>query len=137
MNLLKEVAKDRLVIMVSHNADLAAEYSTRTVRIVDGKVVDDTDPLIDPDDVEEEEAVLDESGEPLPKKKTIRQRIKKTYQQIIHERREERKVSMGSAMTISISAKNLYSKNGALSLLRLRAVSASSVLRLFWRCLRA
>lgn len=109
MNLLKEVAKDRLVIMVSHNADLAAEYSTRTVRIVDGKVVDDTDPLIDPDDVEEE-TVLDESGEPLPKKKTIRQRIKKTYQQIIHERREERKVSMGSAMTISISAKNLYSK---------------------------
>ena len=109
MNLLKEVAKDRLVIMVSHNADLAAEYSTRTVRIVDGKVVDDTDPLIDPDDVEEE-VVLDESGEPLPKKKTIRQRIKKTYQQIIHERREERKVSMGSAMTISISAKNLYSK---------------------------
>lgn len=76
MNLLKEVAKDRLVIMVSHNADLAAEYSTRTVRIVDGKVVDDTDPLIDPDDVEEE-VVLDESGEPLPKKKTIRQRIKK------------------------------------------------------------
>lgn len=109
MNLLKEVAKDRLVIMVSHNADLAAEYSTRTVRIVDGKVVDDTDPLIDPDDVEEE-TVLDESGEPLPKKKTIRQRIKKTYQQIRHERREERKVSMGSAMTISISAKNLYSK---------------------------
>ena len=59
--------------MVSHNADLAAEYSTRTVRIVDGKVVDDTDPLIDPDDVEEEEVVLDEAGEPLPKKKTIRQ----------------------------------------------------------------
>lgn len=110
MNLLKEVAEDRLVIMVSHNADLAAEYSTRTVRIVDGKVVDDTDPLIDPDDVEEDEVVLDESGEPLPKKKTIRQRIKKTYQQIRHERREERKVSMGSAMTISISAKNLYSK---------------------------
>lgn len=110
MNLLKEVAEDRLVIMVSHNADLAAEYSTRTVRIVDGKVVEDTDPLIDPDDVEEEEVVLDESGEPLPKKKTIRQRIKKTYQQIRHERREERKVSMGSAMTISISAKNLYSK---------------------------
>lgn len=109
MNLLKEVAKDRLVIMVSHNADLAAEYSTRTVRIVDGKVVDDTDPLIDPDDVEEE-TVLDESGEPLPKKKTIRQRIKKTYQQIRHERREERKVSMNGAMTISISAKNLYSK---------------------------
>lgn len=110
MNLLKEVAEDRLVIMVSHNADLAAEYSTRTVRIVDGKVVDDTDPLIDPDDVAEEEVVLDESGEPLPKNKTIRQRIKKTYQQIRHERREERKVSMGSAMTLSISAKNLYSK---------------------------
>ena len=111
MDLLKEVAEDRLVIMVSHNADLAAEYSTRTVRIVDGKVVDDTDPFIDPDDVEEEEpVVLDENGEAQPKKKTIRQRIKKSYQQIRHERREERKVSMNGATTISMSAKNLYSK---------------------------
>ncbi len=41
MNLLKEVAKDRLVIMVTHNADLAKEYSTRIIELKDGKVTSD------------------------------------------------------------------------------------------------
>ena len=44
MDLLKEVAREKLVIMVTHNPDLAAEYSTRIVRLSDGKVIDDTDP---------------------------------------------------------------------------------------------
>ena len=44
MNLLKEVAKDRLVIMVTHNPDLAKNYSTRIVRIKDGKIIDDSNP---------------------------------------------------------------------------------------------
>jgi len=44
MALLKEIAKDRLVIMVTHNPDLAAEYSTRIVRLLDGRVIDDTMP---------------------------------------------------------------------------------------------
>ena len=43
MDLLKEIAKDRLVIMVTHNPDLAAEYSTRIIRLLDGEVVDDSD----------------------------------------------------------------------------------------------
>ena len=45
MDLLKEVAKDRLVIMVTHNPELAEEYSTRIVRLSDGKVIDDTNPI--------------------------------------------------------------------------------------------
>jgi len=45
MELLKEVAKDRLVIMVTHNPELAAEYATRIVRLRDGKITDDTNPL--------------------------------------------------------------------------------------------
>ncbi len=45
MELLKEVAADRLVVMVTHNPELAAEYSTRIVNIKDGKIVGDTDPL--------------------------------------------------------------------------------------------
>ncbi len=45
MGLLKEIAKDRLVIMVTHNPDLAAEYSTRIIRLLDGEVVDDSDPF--------------------------------------------------------------------------------------------
>ena len=44
MELLKEIAKDRLVIMVTHNGDLAARYSTRIIRLLDGVVTDDTDP---------------------------------------------------------------------------------------------
>ncbi len=44
MDLLKEVAKDRLVIMVTHNPELAEEYSTRIIRLVDGKITDDTMP---------------------------------------------------------------------------------------------
>ena len=44
MELLKEVAKDRLVIMVTHNPELAEEYSTRIVRLKDGVVIDDSDP---------------------------------------------------------------------------------------------
>lgn len=43
MELLKEVAKDRLVIMVTHNPELAEDYSTRIVRLKDGKIIDDTD----------------------------------------------------------------------------------------------
>ena len=43
MDLLKEVAKDRLVIMVTHNKELAEAYSTRIVELKDGKVTNDTD----------------------------------------------------------------------------------------------
>ena len=45
MDLLTEIADDRLVIMVTHNPDLAAEYSTRIIRLLDGEVVDDSDPF--------------------------------------------------------------------------------------------
>ena len=44
MNLLKEVAKDRLVIMVTHNPELAEEYANRIIKIKDGKVQEDTNP---------------------------------------------------------------------------------------------
>ena len=44
MELLKQIAQDRLVIMVTHNPDLANEYATRIIRLKDGQVVDDTMP---------------------------------------------------------------------------------------------
>lgn len=46
MELLKEVAKDRLVVMVTHNPDLARDYATRIVNIKDGKILSDTNPYI-------------------------------------------------------------------------------------------
>ena len=45
MDLLKEVAQDRLVIMVTHNPELAYEYATRIVNLADGRITDDSDPF--------------------------------------------------------------------------------------------
>ncbi|MBQ9195792.1 MAG: ABC transporter ATP-binding protein/permease [Clostridia bacterium] len=45
MEVLKEIARDRLVIMVTHNPDLADRYATRIVRLLDGKIVDDSQPF--------------------------------------------------------------------------------------------
>lgn len=45
MELLKEVAKDRLVVMVTHNPELAQQYATRTVTLKDGKITSDSDPF--------------------------------------------------------------------------------------------
>ena len=53
MDLLKEVAKERLVVMVTHNPELAEEYATRIVRLKDGEIISDSDPF----DVSECEAV--------------------------------------------------------------------------------
>lgn len=50
MELLKEIAQDKLVVMVTHNPDLAERYSTRIVRLLDGEVKGDTDPF-DPETV--------------------------------------------------------------------------------------
>ena len=45
MEILKGISKDRLIIMVTHNPDLAEKYSTRIVRILDGRLTDDSPPL--------------------------------------------------------------------------------------------
>ncbi len=45
MDLLKDVARDRLVIMVTHNPELAYRYATRIVNLADGKITDDSDPF--------------------------------------------------------------------------------------------
>ena len=55
MELLKEVAKDRLVIMVTHNPDLAKNYSTRIVKLKDGEIIEDTNPY-KMEEIEEEPA---------------------------------------------------------------------------------
>ena len=82
MDLLKEIAKDRLVIMVTHNPDLAERYSTRTIRILDGRVTDDSNPFLP----EEEKAE--------PKKKRTR------------------KKPMSLATAFSLSMTNLMTKKG-------------------------
>lgn len=65
MELIKEIAKDRLVIMVTHNPDLATDYATRIVKLVDGQIMSDSNPF-DPSDGKEEE----KSKKPASTKKT-------------------------------------------------------------------
>jgi len=56
MNLLKKIAKDKLVIMVTHNPELANEYSNRIITLKDGKITSDSNPF------NEENEILDDSG---------------------------------------------------------------------------
>ena len=53
MELLKNIAKDRLVIMVTHNPELAQQYATRTVKLLDGEIVSDSDPYDGGDNITE------------------------------------------------------------------------------------
>lgn len=54
MELLKEVSKDRLVVMVTHNPELAYEYATRIVEVKDGKILSDSDPIDISEEITEE-----------------------------------------------------------------------------------
>ena len=60
MEILKNIAKDRLIIMVTHNPELAKDYSTRIVRLLDGQITDDTNPY---DGGEEETAPASTAAE--------------------------------------------------------------------------
>ena len=60
MDILKEIAKDHLVIMVTHNPDLAEKYATRTIRILDGEITDDSNPY------EEENENIDKTKKKKP-----------------------------------------------------------------------
>ena len=83
MDLLKEVAKDRLVVMVTHNPELAERYATRIVNLRDGKIRSDTDPYI-----------VDENKH----KKPVHKNLGKT--------------SMSFLTSLSLSFNNLKTKKG-------------------------
>ncbi|MGN0287953.1 MAG: ABC transporter ATP-binding protein, partial [Atopobiaceae bacterium] len=89
MNILKDVAKDRLVVMVTHNPELAQQYATRIVRVQDGHIVDDSNPL-----TSEEMARAENPGDD-------RQRAK-----------SRRKASMSFLTALALSFNNLWSKKG-------------------------
>lgn len=103
MELLKEVAKDRLVVMVTHNPDIAERYSTRIIRILDGLIVDDSDPFEyneAKDYSDKQKVVAEESKEA----QSIRKEKKKT--------KRPPKTSMSFLTAIYSSFKNLISKRG-------------------------
>ena len=83
MEILKKISKDRLIIMVTHNPDLAEKYSSRIIKILDGKITDDSNPY----SVEEE-------------KKEDR------------NSKANSKVSMNFLTALSLSLNNLMTKKG-------------------------
>lgn len=93
MELLKEISKDRLVIMVTHNPELAEKYSTRIIRLLDGEVIDDTMPYDGDEPVKESIAESEEQEE------SKRSKGKK------------KKASMSFGMAFMLSLKNLLSKS--------------------------
>ena len=91
MEILKEVAKDRLVVMVTHNPELAEQYATRIIRMLDGKLTGDSNPLS-----AEEKAEMDAEFERLKQAK----------------HKPPKKPSMSFGTSFMLSLKNLFTKKG-------------------------
>lgn len=93
MELLKEVSKDRLVVMVTHNPELAELYSSRIVRLLDGELKEDSMPY------SSEEA-----------QKEIEKHKKEISEQPQEFKKTEKKKSMSYFMSLSLSFKNILTK---------------------------
>ena len=96
MELLKEISKDRLIVMVTHNPPLAEQYSSRIIRVLDGQLISDSNPLT-PAELEAERAA-DTAELEASKGKKIR------------------KPSMSFATSFGLSLKNLFTKKGRTTL---------------------
>ncbi len=96
MEILKEISKDRLIIMVTHNPELAETYSTRIIKVLDGLVTDDSDPYTAP----AEEAVSEKQG------------LTKKAQALKKNGRKNKKTSMSFLTALSLSFNNLRTKKG-------------------------
>jgi putative ABC transport system permease protein len=96
MDLLHEISRDRLVVMVTHNPDLAERYATRTVTMLDGLITGDSAPL-SAEELSEAGAGSEQSGQPLNvTKKTGR----------------KKKPSMSIWTSFGLSLNNLFTKKG-------------------------
>lgn len=112
IDVLKSISKKRLVIMVTHNTELAKEYSSRIIKLLDGEVVEDTHPLSDKEKEKLQTYYKDQLNAKKPKditsKKQIEQYIKKENKKLT--RLNFKKTSMGFVTAIALSFKNLLTK---------------------------
>lgn len=111
MDLLKEIADDRLVIMVTHNPELAEKYSTRIIKLLDGEVTDDSNPYTD------EEADKETFGE--ADAKAVKKADKKAGEKSDEKADESasqiksyKKNRMSYFTALSLSFNNLLTKKG-------------------------
>ncbi len=99
MNILKDISKDKLIIMVTHNPELADKYSSRIIRLLDGKVVDDTNPYNGKEC--DDDKATDKQDSKNNKSEETGKKAKKAKKQ---------KTSMSFATALSLSLNNLMTK---------------------------
>ncbi|MCH5151808.1 MAG: ABC transporter ATP-binding protein/permease [Clostridiales bacterium] len=103
MELLKDVAKDRLVVMVTHNPELAEKYSSRIIRILDGVIVEDSDPLSEEEYAAEKQAEIARAEEENDGNQAAANKTK--------SKKKRKKQSLMSVWTaFKLSLNNLLSK---------------------------
>ncbi len=93
MDLLKEIAGDHLIIMVTHNQEIADKYSSRIIKLLDGKVVGDTNPFVPKENKTEEQQAQEQNVNE-------------------HKKTKKKKSAMGFFTAFMLSLKNLISKKG-------------------------
>ncbi len=108
MDLIKEISAERLVVMVTHNPELAEQYSSRIIRLLDGVVIEDTDPFSEEAEAEECRAILEE--EKAVEATAVAGMSEKDAKRAKKKRSEKAKMSFFTAFMLS--AKNLLSKKG-------------------------
>ncbi len=107
MNLIREISGERLVIMVTHNPELAEQYSSRIVRLLDGKVVEDSNPYSADEEAAESKGLLAERRE--AERQAVLEAAK-SGKRAVNAGKEKAKMSLFTAFRLS--AKNLLSKRG-------------------------
>ena len=107
MELLKEISRDRLVIMVTHNPELAEQYSTRIIRLLDGEVIDDTMPY-DGDEGQTSKLAAETEVQTETDGLSENDESKKSGKKA--GKGKKKKASMSMGMATSLSLKNLLSK---------------------------
>ena len=117
MEILKGVARDRLVVMVTHNPDLAKEYATRIVSVKDGAIVGDTDPVevvgLEPEDPTVVAALGPRRpGAPEPPEEAARAAVRSKRRTRTRGTDEGRHASMSFLTALSLSFNNLMTKKG-------------------------
>ncbi len=97
MEILKNVAKDRLVIMVTHNPELANEYATRIINMLDGRILKDSAPLTEMEIVEEDQRVA-------------------ALKEAAKGKKKDKQPSMSFGTSFMLSLTNLFTKKGRTAL---------------------
>ncbi len=110
MELIKEISSERLVIMVTHNPELAEQYSTRIVRLLDGEVLEDTNPMTEAEIEAEGLQALSEEQEELAELEQLPPEEK--AKKIREKRKKREKAKMSFLTAFKLSARNLMSKKG-------------------------